>query len=167
MALSNAQLVTDLNKWASAGVSRSSKIYFLQPLGYTIDSATAQLKTAGFSSRQIEDMLNSTGSFWSRFKSWGVALPGPGIVGGFGVGAEAGAGAAGAEAGAAGAGAGAASTAANIGKSVLGALTVSSLFTNIGLWKGLGMVVAGAVLVLIGILNLAGVDPGTVAKRVV
>ena len=70
------------------------------------------------------------------------------------------------------AGKGVVSTVASKGAQALtgaaSALSVSALFSNIGLWKGVGMVLAGAVLVLIGILNLAGVDPGGIghtAKR--
>lgn len=65
---------------------------------------------------------------------------------------------------------GAGGTAVTFGKSLLnssnkalGSLAIAALFTDIGLWKGLGMVIAGAVLVLIGIMNLAGVDPGGIA----
>ena len=47
------------------------------------------------------------------------------------------------------------------------ALSVGALFTDIGLWKGLGMVIAGGILILIGILNLAGVDAGGIARRVI
>ena len=55
----------------------------------------------------------------------------------------------------------------NAAKTVAGALSVGALFTNIGLWKGIGMVLGGAVLVLIGLFQLAGVEPGGVARKVI
>ena len=77
-----------------------------------------------------------------------------------------------AESGAAGGAAGGAtskvaSTVANNAGKALTALSIGALFSNIGLWKGVGMVIAGGILILIGILNLAGVDAGGVARRVI
>lgn len=47
-------------------------------------------------------------------------------------------------------------------KKAVGALAISSLLTQPGIWKGVALVIAGAVLVLLGILGLAGVDAGKV-----
>lgn len=48
----------------------------------------------------------------------------------------------------------------NTAKNVVGAFSLSALFGSQSLWAGVGMVLAGAVLILIGIMNLAGVDAG-------
>lgn len=101
------------------------------------------------------------------------------VVGGEGAAAGAGAAAAGAEGSAAGGAAaggaagGAASAAksavgrilgGSVGKAVAGA-SVLSLFTTPSLWKGIGLVLAGAILVLLALMQFTGSSPVSVARR--
>lgn len=94
----------------------------------------------------------------------GGAAAGEGAAGGAAAGEGAAAGGAGAAAGGAAKSVGEKAVKAALG--VAGALSISELLGKVGLWKGIGLTIAGAVLILIGILNLAGVDPSSVVKRV-
>ena len=117
-----------------------------------------------FAEALIQDLLPLAAQF-------GPAIGGAGgAAGGAGAAAEGGTAEGAAAGGAAGGAASAAKTVLSNVPKALTALSVGALFSNIGLWKGVGMVIAGGILILIGILNLAGVDAGGIgrtARRVI
>lgn len=161
--LTNQQLLETINGSAQQGQGFNSVYGLLQQLGYNTGTVKSQLLSAGYSSSQITKIMTSTGSELTRILNaiGSSAIPGPGLIGGKALlegegaagGAEAGGAAGGAEGAAAGGGAG---SLLNAASKILPALTVGALFAEASTWKGLGLMLAGGLLVLLGLFQMAG-----------